>query len=160
MIAVNIICVGGLKEEYFRLASKEYEKRLGAMCKLTIHEIEPAALPQEPNAAQIAAALQKEAVLIEKKLLANAVTYAMCIEGKQLSSEKLAADISRAAVGGKSALNFIIGSSCGLSDSIKQRADVRLSMSEMTFPHRLARIMLLEQIYRAFSINAGTKYHK
>ncbi|MCH5324484.1 MAG: 23S rRNA (pseudouridine(1915)-N(3))-methyltransferase RlmH [Eubacterium sp.] len=160
MITINLICVGGLKEDYFRAASKEYEKRLGTMCKLTVTEIPPAPLPQEPSDAQIAAALEKEAELISKKLAANAVTYAMCIEGKQRGSEQLAAEFERYAIGGKSAFNFIIGSSYGLAERIKSAADLRLSMSEMTFPHRLARIMLLEQIYRALSINAGSKYHK
>ncbi|MBP3922852.1 MAG: 23S rRNA (pseudouridine(1915)-N(3))-methyltransferase RlmH [Ruminiclostridium sp.] len=160
MLNVNIICLGRLKEDYLRAACKEYEKRLGTMCKLTISELEPVNLPQNPSDKQIENALSKEAEMIEAKMLKNAVTYAMCIEGKQRSSEELAQEFSDIAVGGRSAVNFIIGSSFGLAPEIKAKADYRLSMSKMTFPHQLARVMLLEQIYRAHSINAGSKYHK
>ena len=160
MLNINIICLGRLKEDYLRAACKEYEKRLGTMCKLTIAELEPIALPQNPSDKQIENALSKEAEMIEGKMLKNAVTYAMCIEGKQRSSEELAQEFSDIAVGGRSAVNFIIGSSFGLAPEIKAKADYRLSMSKMTFPHQLARVMLLEQIYRAHSINAGSKYHK
>ena len=160
MLSINIICLGRLKEEYLRAACKEYEKRLGTMCKLTIAELEPVNLPQNPSDKQIENALSKEAEMIQSKLQKNAVTYAMCIEGKQRSSEQLAQEFSDIAVMGKSAINFIIGSSFGLSPEIKAMADYRLSMSQMTFPHQLARVMLLEQIYRAHSINAGSKYHK
>lgn len=160
MLNINIICLGRLKEDYLRAACKEYEKRLGTMCKLTISELEPIALPQNPSDKQIENALSKEAEMIEGKMLKNAVTYAMCIEGKQRSSEELAQEFSDIAVGGRSAVNFIIGSSFGLAPEIKAKADYRLSMSKMTFPHQLARVMLLEQIYRAHSINTGSKYHK
>ena len=160
MLNINIICLGRLKEDYLRAACKEYEKRLGTMCKLTISELEPIALPQNPSDKQIENALSKEAEMREGKMLKNAVTYAMCIEGKQRSSEELAQEFSDIAVGGRSAVNFIIGSSFGLAPEIKAKADYRLSMSKMTFPHQLARVMLLEQIYRAHSINAGSKYHK
>lgn len=160
MLNVNIICLGRLKEDYLRAACKEYEKRLGTMCKLTISELEPVNLPQNPSDKQIENALSKEAEMIEAKMMKNAVTYAMCIEGKQRSSEELAQEFSDIAVGGRSAVNFIIGSSFGLAPEIKAKADYRLSMSKMTFPHQLARVMLLEQIYRAHSINAGSKYHK
>ncbi|MBE6880069.1 MAG: 23S rRNA (pseudouridine(1915)-N(3))-methyltransferase RlmH [Ruminococcaceae bacterium] len=160
MLAVNIICLGRLKEDYLRAACKEYEKRLGTMCKLTINELEPVNLPQNPSDKQIENALSKEGEMIEAKLLKNAVTYAMCIEGKQRSSEQLAKEFSDIALTGRSAVNFIIGSSFGLAPEIKSMADYRLSMSQMTFPHQLARVMLLEQIYRAHSINAGSKYHK
>lgn len=160
MLNINIICLGRLKEDYLRAACKEYEKRLGTMCKLTISELEPIALPHNPSDKQIENALSKEAEMIEGKMLKNAVTYAMCIEGKQRSSEELAQEFSDIAVGGRSAVNFIIGSSFGLAPEIKAKADYRLSMSKMTFPHQLARVMLLEQIYRAHSINAGSKYHK
>ncbi len=160
MQAVNIICLGRLKESYLRDACKEYEKRLSGMCQLKINELEPINLPQNPSDKQIEEALDKEAELIEKKLSKNALTYAMCIEGGQYSSEQLADEFRKSAVNGKSAINFIIGSSYGLSPKIKQIADFKLSMSKMTFPHQLARVMLLEQIYRAYSINSGSKYHK
>ena len=117
-------------------------------------------MPGEPSEKQIANALEKEADMIEKKLSANALTVAMCIEGKQLSSVKLSEKMADAAVQGRSAINFIIGSSYGLAPRIKSLADIRLSMSEMTFPHQLARVMLLEQIYRAYTILSGTHYHK
>ena len=125
---------------------------------LKIYELEPVALPNEPSDRQIEDALEKEAEMIEKKLAKNALTVAMCIEGKQLSSEELAAKLSDTAVQGKSAVNFIIGSSFGLAPKIKAMADIKLS--KMTFPHQLARVMLLEQIYRAYSIIAGKRYHK
>ncbi len=157
---VNIICLGRLKESYLRDASKEYEKRLSGMCRLNIYELEPVNLPQNPSDKQIEDALLKEADMIEKKLAKNAITYAMCIEGGQYSSEQLAGEFQKSAVSGKSAINFIIGSSFGLAPKIKAMADYKLSMSKMTFPHQLARIMLLEQIYRAYSINSGSKYHK
>lgn len=160
MQTVNIICLGRLKEDYLRLACKEYEKRLSTACRLVINELEPINLPQNPSPKQIEDALDKEGAMIEKKLSKNAVTYAMCIEGTQRSSEQLSAELEKAAAGGKSAVNFIIGSSYGLSPQIKATADVRLSMSQMTFPHQLARVMLLEQIYRAYSISSGSKYHK
>lgn len=160
MQTINIVCLGRLKEDYLKAACKEYEKRLSGMCRIIINELEPVALPQNPVQSQIDSALSKEAAMICTKLLKNSVTYAMCIEGKQRSSEQFAEEISRAAVNGKSAVNFIIGSSYGLAQEIKDRADIKMSMSQMTFPHQLARVMLLEQIYRAFAINTGSKYHK
>ncbi len=157
---INIICLGRLKEQWLKSACAEYEKRLNGMCSLAVIELEPVALPQAPSQKQIEDALLKEAVMIEKRIQKNSFTIAMCIEGKQLSSEELSEKLRIAAVGGKSAVNFIIGSSYGLADRIKQLADLKLSMSKMTFPHQLARVMLSEQIYRAYSISAGTKYHK
>ena len=112
---------------------------------LKIYELEPVALPNEPSDRQIEDALEKEAEMIEKKLAKNALTVAMCIEGKPLSSEELAAKLSDTAVQGKSAVNFIIGSSFGLAPKIKAMADIKLSMSKMTFPHQLARVMLLSR---------------
>ena len=160
MQTVNIICLGRLKESYLRDACKEYEKRLKGYCTLKITELEPILLPGEPSEKQIANALEKEADMIEKKLAANALTVAMCIEGSQMSSEQLAKQFETDAVSGTGSLSFIIGGSFGLSDEVKKRADLKLSMSKMTFPHQLARVMLLEQIYRAFQINSGGKYHK
>lgn len=160
MISVNIICVGKLKESYLRDASAEYAKRLSAFCKLNIIEIQPKRLPDQPSQAEIAAALSAEGKLISSKIPTNTKVIAMCIEGGQLSSEQLAKQFETDAVGGTGSLSFIIGGSFGLSDEIKKRADVKLSMSKMTFPHQLARVMLLEQIYRTFQINSGGKYHK
>ena len=161
MLKVNIVCVGKLKEGYWREAVGEYSKRLGAYCTFTVAELPESRLPDSPAAAQIQSALEKEAALMEKYLSGkSALNIALCIEGKTLTSEQLAARLSRAAVEGSSTVNFYIGSSFGLSEEVKRRCDLRLSMSPMTFPHQLARVMLAEQIYRAFSINAGSKYHK
>ena len=160
MQGVNIICLGRLKEIYLRDACKEYEKRLGGSCVLKIYELEPVALPNEPSDRQIEDALEKEAEMIEKKLAKNALTVAMCIEGKQLDSPQFAQIFQRAAVQGDAAVTFFIGSSYGLADSVKQAANLRLSMSAMTFPHQLARVMLLEQIYRGYQILGGSPYHK
>lgn len=160
MISVNIICVGKLKEKYLRDASAEYIKRLTAFCKLNIIEIAPYALPDSPTQAQIDAGLEAEGKQILAKIQNGAYVYAMCIEGKQRSSEALSAEFDKLSVFGESNLTFVIGGSFGLSDAVKARADARLSMSQMTFPHQLARIMLLEQIYRAFQISTGGKYHK
>ena len=160
MLGVNIICIGNLKESYFRDAVAEYAKRLKGFCKFTITEIDEERLPDNPSDAQINGALKKEGERIIKKIPVGSKVVVMCIEGKQLSSEELAAFLDNATVTGASNITFIIGGSFGLWDEVKQRADVKLSMSKMTFPHQLARVMLSEQIYRAFKINQGGKYHK
>ena len=160
MININIICVGKLKEDYLRNACAEYEKRLGAFCKLRITELTPARLPESPNEAQIEAALSDEAERILAKTAPNDGVFALCIEGKEMSSEGFSKEIEKCAVSGFGTLCFIIGGSHGLAPSVKSRAKYRLSMSPMTFPHQLARVMLLEQIYRAFMISSGGKYHK
>lgn len=160
MQSVTIICEGKLKEKYLRDACAEYSKRLTAFCKLNIIELNPYRIPDNPSESEIAVALEAEAKDIISKIPAGARVYAMCIEGKQMSSEKLAGQLSSDAVQGYSNVVFIIGGSHGLSDNVKRIANVRLSMSEMTFPHQLARVMLLEQIYRAYQISNGGKYHK
>ena len=160
MIKVNIITVGKLKEGYLRQAQEEYSKRLGAFCKLNIIELAESRLPDDPSDKEIAAALSAEARAMEKYLtLKDTKNIAMCIEGGQLSSVSLSKKLEELSLSA-STVNFIIGSSFGIDEGVKQRADLRLSMSEMTFPHQLARIMLLEQIYRAFSISKGSRYHK
>lgn len=158
MLEVKLVCIGKLKEKYWRDAVAEYAKRLSAFCRFSIVELNEARLPQNPSEAEIARALEEEAKAISASVGRSAV-YALCIEGKMLSSEKLAAELEGAAVGGASSVAFVIGSSHGLHESAKALGK-RISMSPMTFPHQLARVMLCEQIYRAFSINAGTKYHK
>lgn len=160
MLGVTIICEAKLKEKYLREAGDEYVKRLGSLCSLNIIELNPKRLSDSPSASEVQTALENEGKEILSKIPKNSEIYAMCIEGKQLSSEQLAQRIEMSGINGKSNIVFIIGSSFGLSDEVKKAADFRLSMSEMTFPHQLARVMLLEQIYRALSINAGTKYHK
>ena len=160
MRSVTLLTVGKLKEPFYRQACDEYVKRLGAFCKLNVIELPEERLPQNPSQAQIDAALEKEAAAVRAKLPAGAVLVALCVEGKLLSSEDLAARMARWAGSGKSGAVFLIGSSFGLAPSLKAQADLRLSMSPMTFPHHLARVMALEQIYRAFQINAGSPYHK
>ncbi len=161
MLNVNIITVGKLKESYLRDAAAEYTKRLNGFCRLKITELAESRLPDDPSEKEIIAALSKESEAMLPMIGGgNVFNIAMCIEGKQLSSEELAQKLQKIAVDGKSTVNIIIGSSFGISESIKKTADLRLSMSPMTFPHQLARIMLLEQLYRAFQINAGGKYHK
>ena len=160
MQTVTIICEGKLKEKYLRDACAEYAKRLSAYCKLNIIELNPHRISENPSAAEIDSALEAEAKEILAKIPNTAKVYAMCIEGKQMSSEKLSKEISSSAVQGFNNIVFIIGGSHGLSDYVKKRADFKLSMSEMTFPHQLARVMLLEQIYRAYQIANGGKYHK
>lgn len=160
MTHVTVICLGRLKESYLRDAVAEYSKRLTAFCKLTIIEKTPVRLPMDPSKAQIDAALQSEAKVILSEIPAGAYVYAMCIEGKERSSEQFSRELADIGVSGKSQVVFIIGSSYGLADEVKQRANAKLSMSKMTFPHQLARVMLLEQIYRAYMIERGGKYHK
>lgn len=160
MLAVRLICVGKLGERFWAEAVREYQKRLSAYCKLEIVELPEQRLPQTPAPGEIARALDKEAAQIEAKLLPGAAVVALCIEGKALSSEQLASWVDELTVSGTSRLCLLIGGSCGLADRVKRRAALRLSMSPMTFPHHLARVMVLEQLYRAMNIAAGGKYHK
>ena len=161
MTAVNVICPGKLKESYWRDACAEYSKRLGAYCKLNIVELPEARISQKPTDGEIKAALAAEAKLIEPYIgLKGSYSIALCVEAKQLSSEELSQKIGDVAVSGASVINFIIGSSFGLDGSIKSACDLRLGMSRLTLPHQLARVVLLEQIYRAYSILNGGKYHK
>lgn len=141
MLRISVICQGKLKEKYYADACAEYLKRLGAYAAAEVIEI--------AEDADVSARIPKGAYVI-----------AMAIEGEKLSSEQLAARLEKLALGGSSRLCFLIGGSEGLTGAVKRQADMRLSMSDMTFPHHLARVMVLEQIYRAFTINAGTKYHK
>ena len=160
MQKVSIICVGKMKEKFYIDAAAEYAKRLSRFCKLEIIELPEDRLPEDPSQAQIDAALAKEADAIRAKLPSSAAIIAMCVEGKTRSSEELARLMAESANQGGSHLVFLIGGSFGLHPSVKALASVRLSMSPMTFPHHLARVMLLEQIYRGYQINAGSKYHK
>lgn len=160
MLSVRLICVGKLGERFWRDAVAEYEKRLSAYCKLEIIELPEQRLPDSPSEGQIQAALSKEAALIRSKIPQGAAVIAMCIEGKGLSSEMLAQRIGEMTVSGVSRLAILIGGSCGLDEELKAQAKLRLSMSAMTFPHHLARVMVLEQVYRALNILSGGKYHK
>lgn len=160
-MTINIICIGKLKESYWREACSEYIKRLGAYGSAKIVELSEMRLSDNPSEGEIAKCLENEAKAIlpymEQK---NSYNIAMCIEGSQLSSEGLAQKIDSAMVSGSSTVNFVIGSSFGLADSVKRRADFKLSISKMTLPHQLARVVVCEQVYRAFAINNGSKYHK
>ena len=157
---VTLICIGRLKEDYLKSACAEYQKRLAGFCRFTVEEIEAERLPETPSDAEIAAALEKEGERILAKIPRNAYTVALCIEGKQQTSEELAELIQHIPVQGSGVAAFIIGSSFGLSDRVKSSAQLKLSMSKMTFPHQLARVMLMEQIYRAYSIINNRRYHK
>lgn len=160
MLSVTLICVGKMKERFYIDAAAEYVKRLSAYCRLSIVELPEQKLPQDPNQGEIEAALAKEADAIRGKIPANSSVVALCIEGKLYSSEALAEMMGKWEHSAAKHLVFLIGGSFGLHESLKAEAWVRLSMSPMTFPHHLARVMLLEQIYRAFQINAGSPYHK
>lgn len=157
MLSVYIIAVGQLKENYFRQAADEYKKRLGNVTEIEIKEEK---LPASPSDSQISAALEKEADRILEAIPKRSFVVPMCIEGKQMSSEEFSATLDNAALSGKSSVTFIIGSSHGLSMKVKNTADLKLSMSKMTFPHKLARVMLFEAVYRASEISQGGKYHK
>lgn len=157
---MNIICVGKLKEKFYADAAAEYVKRLQRHCKLEILELPETRLSEDPSPAEIQKALADEAQQIREKLPKGGAVIAMCIEGKTCSSEELSQRLSDFGVAGKTQVTFLIGGSFGLDAELKQSADWRLSMSPMTFPHHMARIMLLEQIYRAYQIADGTRYHK
>ena len=160
MLNVTLICVGKLKEKFYIEAAAEYQKRLKGSCKLEVVELPEQKLPQGPTIGQIGAALDKEHDAILAKLPKGARVVAMCVEGVPMSSPELSEMLGSWMVGGVSDVAFVVGGSYGLSPRIKARADVRLSMSEMTCPHHLARVMLLEQLYRGFQINSGSRYHK
>lgn len=158
MIKVNVIALGKLKEKYLSDAVLEYQKRLSRYCDFKIIEIDPVKLPENPSEAEVNAALKKEAEIITKKIPSGSAVFPLCVEGKQCTSPQFAKKISTFQNEGKQ-ITFIIGSSYGLCDSVKALG-FKLSISEMTFPHQLFRVMLLEQIYRVFKINEGSTYHK
>ncbi len=160
MVTINVICVGKLKEKFYLAAAQEYVKRLSRSCKLNLIELPEQRLEENPSPAQVDSALRKEAELIRGKMPKSGIVVAMCIEGTMMDSMALARSFQSWTVSGTSQITFLVGSSFGLHSSIKAIADQKLSMSPMTFPHHLARVMLLEQIYRAFQINEGSRYHK
>ena len=160
MLNIKIISIGDLKESYLREACSEYTKRMGAFCRVEHIQLKEERLPENPSQAQIDACLLQEEKKIFEKLSSKAYVVAMCVEGKMLSSPELASKISQITTQGHSEIVFIIGSSFGLSQGVKQRADFKLSISPLTFPHQLLRVILCESIYRALTIINGTKYHK
>ena len=159
MRKLSLLCVGRLKETFYKDAAAEYVKRLSRYCNPDVTELPEVRLPDNPSDAQIQSALEKESASILKRLPSDAFPVALCIEGQLFSSEKLAELLSDLSTRGATPV-FVIGGSYGLHDSVKDAAALRLSMSPMTFPHHLARVMLLEQLYRACQINAGGQYHK
>lgn len=160
MLSIKLICVGRLREKFYIDAFQEYVKRLGSYCRLDCLEIPEQRLPDAPGEKEIAAALDREAADILKAVPPDAFLCALCVEGKQRPSEGMAELIASRENSGKPKLCFVIGSSYGLSPAVKQRADDKLSISKMTFPHHLVRVILAEQIYRGFKINEGSRYHK
>lgn len=160
MLNIKIIATGSLKESYLKDACQEYKKRLGAWCRVEEIELKEEKLPEGPSQSQIDLALEREAKAIFEKISNKSYVIAMCVEGKQLSSQELATKLEEIASSGKSEICFIIGSSFGLHKSVKDRADFKLSISKLTFPHQLLRVILYETTYRSLSIVNGTKYHK
>ena len=160
MLGVTLVCVGRLKEPHYIAAFEEYRKRLGAFCRFELIELPEQRLGDNPSEKEITAALEKEAAEIEKRLPSGAMIVAMCVEGIQKSSPELAKQLQTWTNAGASRVCFLVGGSFGLADRIKAKADLRLSVSKMTFPHHLFRVMLAEQIYRALTIQEGTRYHK
>ena len=160
MFDITLITMGKLKEKFYISAAEEYAKRLGAYCRFSLVELPEQRLPENPSPAEISAGLEKEAELIFSKIPKGAWLCVFTPEGKELTSEQFARKLSEIKISGKSAACFLIGSSFGMAQKVKDKADFRLSMGKMTFPHHLARIMVLEQLYRAEAIQAGSKYHK
>ena len=160
MFDITQLAMGKLKETFYLSAAAEYAKRLSGYCKFTLLELPEVRLPENPSPAEIAAGLEKEADVIFSKIPKGAWFCVFTPEGKTLSSEDFAKQLKSVKNSGKSSACFLIGSSFGMAPRVKQRADFRLSMGPMTFPHHLARIMVLEQLYRAEAIQAGSKYHK
>ena len=159
MLKINIICIGNLKESYWTGAYLEYSKRLGAFCRFSMIELSECKLPKDPSKAQIDQALDKEGKQIIRRI-GKSYSIALCIEGARLTSEDFSKCIDELSVNGVSEISFIIGSSYGLSDEVKSFVNAKISLSDMTYAHQLARIMLCEQLYRACSILTSGKYHK
>lgn len=160
MIKINVISVGKIKERFFADAAAEYEKRLKRYADVKLWELKDEPTPDKPTEREKQQILSKEGERIKAKIPNGSYVISLCIEGKQIASEDLAELINRTAVSVSGSLTFIIGGSLGISDEVKNMSDFKLSFSKMTFPHRLARVMLLEQIYRAFTITEGKAYHK
>ena len=160
MFDITLIAMGKLKEKFYLSAAAEYAKRLGGFCRFTLLELPESRLPEDPSPAEIAAGLEKEADQILARIPKGAWFCVFTPEGKELSSEAFADKLRSVKGSGKSSACCLIGSSFGMAPRVKDKADFRLSMGPMTFPHHLARIMVLEQLYRAEAIQAGSKYHK
>lgn len=157
---INIVCAGKIKEKYLKLGIDEFKKRLSKYCKLEIIELEDEKAPENLSDKEMLMIKEKEGKKILSKIKDNSYVIALAIDGKNLSSEELAETINKLGVRGMSNITFVIGGSLGLSDEVLSRADYKLSFSKMTFPHQLMRLILLEQVYRAYRINNGEPYHK
>ena len=157
---INIVCVGKIKEKYLKLGIDEFKKRLSKYCKLEIIELEDEKAPENLSDKEMLMIKEKEGKKILSKIKDNSYVIALAIDGKNLSSEELAETINKLGVRGVSNITFVIGGSLGLSDEVLSRSDYKLSFSKMTFPHQLMRLILLEQVYRAYRINNGEPYHK
>ncbi|MCL1989751.1 MAG: 23S rRNA (pseudouridine(1915)-N(3))-methyltransferase RlmH [Defluviitaleaceae bacterium] len=157
---ITVISVGKIKDRYLQLGIDEFKKRLSRFCKLELIEVKDEPLIEKASEKDLEIVRQKEGELILNKLSANTHVIAMDINGQRLSSEQFAHKMKAIGTYGQSHITFIIGGSVGIADQIKQRADIKMSFSEMTFPHQLFKLMLLEQVYRAFKINANETYHK
>ena len=160
MFDITLIVMGKLKEKFYLSAAEEYQKRLKGYCSFKLIELPEHRLPEDPSPAEILAGLDREAELIFARIPKNSWLCIFTPEGRILSSEEFAGKLKDVKNSGKSSACFLIGSSFGISQRVKEKADFKLSMGRMTFPHHLARIMVLEQIYRAEAIQAGSKYHK
>lgn len=160
MFEITLLAMGKLKEKFYLDAAREYEKRLRGTCRFQLVELPEHRLPEQPKPPEIAAGLAREAGLIRPRIPKGAWFCVLTPEGRELSSPELAGCLARAKLAGRSAACFLIGSSYGVDPAVKAQADLLLSMGRMTFPHHLARIMVLEQLYRAEAIQAGSPYHK
>ena len=160
MLNVTLICVGKIKEKFYREAAEEYKKRLSRFCSLKLIEVKDEPTPDNGSDKEKNIVLEKEGARILEKIPKGAYVISLCVEGRQMPSERLAETLDNLALGGTGSVAFIIGGSLGLSDEVKQRSAMKLSFSQMTFPHQLMRVVLLEQIYRAFTISKGITYHK
>ena len=159
MISVNIICVGKLKEQYLRDGCAEYIKRISAFSKVNVIEVAEERCGDEPSEAEIKSVIEKEGSRIIAKIPKGSCVIPLCIEGKEFSSPEFSARLEKLSLE-HSAVTFIIGGSFGISDEVKALGKIKLSFGKLTLPHQLARMVLLEQIYRAFSISNNSKYHK
>lgn len=157
---INIIAVGKMKEDFLKKACAEYAKRMGRFCKLTVIEVPDEAMSDRPSESEKQMILQKEGSKIQAAVKHTDVLISLCVEGKQMSSESFAAFIGQECLKGANTFTFVIGGSLGLLEEIKKMSRLCLSFSKMTFPHQLMRVVLMEQIYRAFKINANESYHK
>ena len=160
MLQINILYVGNIKDNFFAQAVAEYEKRLSGLCKIKNIELKEEKPPDNPSSSEIACITKKEGDRLMENLPKKGHKIALCVEGTQISSEELAKKIESVTVSGDSEITFIIGGAFGMDERVKKAANYRLSISKMTFTHRMMRVILIEQIYRALNILSGGHYHK